>query len=167
MVRSLYNFIIYPFVSLEHIPPDEDGCYNGLVYPKTHNNLIWYLSWSSLPSGIYAITRGYYDLAVVPLGVFATSLMYWSHPDTKSWRRYIDISYVSCALLYQVTRVVGAEYMLHYYIITFIAVGCYPISHYYHYKHSWVSAGFHGAIHVLGTIANLILYSGYIPERWW
>jgi hypothetical protein len=151
--------------SLQHVPPDDDGFYNGLIYPATHNKLVWVLSWSSLPAGIYALTRGYYDLSAVPLGVFATSLMYWTKPERYSCRRYLDMTYVGTALLYQGIRSVGAEHMIWYYIVLCIALCCYPVSEFYHDRHSWAAALFHGGIHVFGNVANVILYSGYIPEK--
>jgi len=62
-----------------------------------------------LISCIYAIYKNHYDLALVPGGVFLTSINYWRCPD-YSWRRYLDMIYVKLALIYQIYRAYNAEY---------------------------------------------------------
>lgn len=169
MVGKMFSMVGHMFDNtvttlFEHTVADEDGTYDGLVYPPSHNHYVWWISWINLPAGLYAIYRGYYDICPVPLGVFATSLLYWKHPKIKGWERIVDMSYVFCALSYQCVRAVGAQYMIPHYTVMGMAIMCYPVSEYYHKRHSWVSVGFHSLIHVFGTLANVILYSGEMKD---
>lgn len=102
---------------LVDVPPDADGLYDGLVLPREQYMYIWWLAWLSFVSGIVAVARGYTDLCFVPFGVWLTSILYWYKPD-YSWRRYVDMAWVQCALWYQVYRAVGAENMVEYYVIS-------------------------------------------------
>ena len=104
-----------------------------------------------------AIIRDYLDLVPVPLGVFITSVNYWRNP-TLSWRRNVDIGVVFLSLVYQCIRAIWAEYGVHYYFITGIAVGCYVASQYTFSAHTGVSALFHVMVHVVGNVANIVLY---------
>jgi hypothetical protein len=97
-------------------PADPDGTWSGMILPRKNYQLLWALSWLSLVSAIVAVVRGMYDLAVVPFGVWLTSLLYWYKPD-YSWRRYADMIWVQVALWYQVARAYGAENMVAYYAI--------------------------------------------------
>jgi hypothetical protein len=97
--------------------PDADGLYNGLVLPRAQYQCLCSLAWLSFISGLVALAREYHELAVVPIGVWLTSTIYWYKPD-YSWRRYLDIVWVQCALWYQVYRAFGAENMVPCYICT-------------------------------------------------
>lgn len=142
---------------------DEDGLYNGLVLPPTQHMYIFSLSFLSLISGIYAISRGYYDVAAVPLGVLLTSINYWRHPLFNSKRRYIDMIYVHIAMFYQIFRAYYAENVVSYYIILFASVCFFPLSwHYHEKKETWKGTFLHGMVHILGNVSNIVLYSGSI-----
>lgn len=135
------------------------------VLPPDQSNYLWRLSWLSFASGIYGITQGHYDLAVVPLGVWITSINYWRKPD-YSWRRYADITYVHVSLIYQLLRSIEAQYRIPYWIVLGVAVGFYPIGCYFHQtgdnRGGWPSTICHGMVHIFGNISNFILYSGNV-----
>lgn len=57
---------------------------NSVILYPNQSYFIWKVSWLSLISSIYAISQGYNDLAIVPGGVFLTSINYWRDPD-YSW----------------------------------------------------------------------------------
>ena len=143
----------------------KDDLYNGVTLPAPQANYIWSLAWLSFCSGVYAMRRGYYDLSLVPLGVWLTSMNYWRRPDF-SWRRYLDIMYVHSSLAYQLTRAVKAQNARSYFICISIAIFFFPIGIYYKQKPS-TSAFFHGMVHIFGNIANVILYSGEVPTPKW
>lgn len=129
-----------------------------VLYPE-QSAFIWKASWASL----YALKTGHYDLAIIPGGVFVTSLNYWRNPDFLSWRRHVDVSYVQLALVYQMVRAYNAEYAKLYYLTMVLGMSCYPISyHYYYKKQYWRSTYMHSCVHVISNIANVILYSGYV-----
>lgn len=144
---------------------DEDGFYSGMILPPDQAAFLWGLSWLSLLAGILAITRAYYDLAAVPLGVWVTSLNYWRKP-ILGWRRMVDMAYVNFALIYQLYRAYTAENAVLYYTIVAVAVCCYPLSVYAVKYSSWAATLIHGFVHILGNISNIILYSGNV-HRWW
>jgi hypothetical protein len=139
------------------------SCSFSLVLPPEHYWFLWSLSWLSLVSALYAVYRGYYDLACVPGGVWITSINYWRYPD-YSWRRYVDIAYVHIALVYQALRAYNAEYWIAYYIILAMGMICFPISVYFHKRRPWTSTILHGMVHILGNVSNFVLYSGSINK---
>jgi hypothetical protein len=120
----------------------------------------------SIFSSIYAVYNQQYLLACCPGGVFITSIYYWSKPTFKTPRRYIDISYLSISLLYQLYRAYYSQYMKMYYIIMFFAISFYPLGYYYYNrKLYWESTYAHSMIHITANIGNIVLYSGkFMPS---
>jgi hypothetical protein len=140
---------------------DENGLFDGLIIPADQSRFLWYVSWTSLPSGLYAMYRGYYDLAAVPLGVLLTSLNYWHYPN-YSWRRNLDMSVVFFGMSWQIYRALDAEFAIMYYVVLSIALLCYALSCRVITKSIWLSTIFHAFLHIFGNISNIILYSGSI-----
>ena len=136
---------------------------DGLILPPQMYWYLWSLSWLSFVSGLVATYRGYYDLSLVPFGVWLTSINYWRRPDF-SWRRYVDMGYVGLSLSYQLYRAIGAQYMVEYYAITLAAVACFPLAVFLHWRlrRGWPSTICHGMIHILGNVANVTLYAGHV-----
>jgi hypothetical protein len=131
------------------------------LYPEQYN-IIYNISFLSLGTSIYAMTNGYYIISICPGGVFLTSINYWRKPD-YSWRRYIDMAYLSVALLYQVYKAYNSQYMIHYYTLMVIAISFYPLGvYYYKQKLYWHSTYAHCGLHIMANIANVVLYSGRI-----
>ena len=77
------------FFGLKHELYDEDGTYKGMCCTPSQAAYIWALSWLSLCSGLYAFSRGYFDLALVPIAVWCTSIIHWVKP-MYGWRRNLD-----------------------------------------------------------------------------
>lgn len=136
---------------------------NELILHPSQCQFLWNISWLSLGSGLFALYQGYYDLAIVPLSVWCTSINYWRHPDF-SWRRYLDIGVVHLGLFYQSIRAIHAQYCIPYFITLSVGLLCFPISVYLHKKHPWISTLLHGMVHIFGNISNIILYSGEITN---
>jgi hypothetical protein len=134
---------------------------NCILSPKQYS-CIYKVSFLSLVSTGYACYRGHYGLAFVPGGTFITSIIYWRKPD-YSWRRYLDMTYVTSGLCYQLIRAYYSEYPRLYYTTAGIAVLFYGLGiHFYKKKQYWCSTYAHCMLHVFGNISNLILYSGEI-----
>lgn len=132
-----------------------------ILYPEQYK-IIYNISFLSLGSSIYAIYNGYYGLSICPGGVFLTSINYWKYPD-YSWRRYLDMTYVKLAIIYQLYKAYGSQYMVQYYLLMFLAVSMYPLGIYYYKKKLlWHSTYFHCALHIIANIANIVLYSGQL-----
>ena len=135
---------------------------NGLYFHREQYLFIWKVSFLSLFSSIYAINNGHYDLALVPGGVFLTSINYWRKPVPNSLRRYIDITYITLGVSYQSIRAFNAEYYLEHYITLAIAISFYQVGvFFYNKKQYWNATYSHCMIHVIANISNIILYSGY------
>jgi hypothetical protein len=132
-----------------------------ILYPPQYN-LIYNVSFLTAGSCIYALYNGHYYMSICPGTVFITSINYWSYPD-YSWRRYLDMVCVKLALSYQIYKAYRSPYMLHYYILVFMAACMYPLGiYYFRKKQYWHSTYAHCLLHIIANIANVILYSGKI-----
>ena len=142
------------------------------IMKREYYSCIYRISFLSFLSSIYAIYCDCYDLAVVPGGVFLTSVNYWRRP-TYGWRRNLDMGYVTCAVMYQnyrayhaynayyYTMKMGHYFVLLYYGLVVFGIGCYPVSVYlYKKKDLWRSTYVHCLLHVVANVANVLLYSG-------
>ena len=130
-----------------------------ILYPSQYK-CIWRVSFISILSCSYALYRGHYDLALVPGGVFLTSLNYWRLP-TYGWRRNLDVGYVCGALIYQNIRAYNMPDAVPYYYLIGIGSLFYPLSNYlYKKKCYWGSTCTHCMLHIVANIANAVLYSG-------
>ena len=149
---------------------------NCVAYPE-HCHYILAVNTLSLISCVYAIYRKHYHLSIVPGGVFLTSINFWKNPRYDCWERYLDISYVIIALIYQSYYAYYAQYGFYYFLITFIGILSFIvgkiISNLIQDRNmylntndrkylSCISILFHSGVHILGNIANIILYSGKI-----
>ena len=130
-----------------------------ILYPA-QSKCIWRVSFLSMLSCSYAIRRGHYDLALVPGGVFLTSLNYWRLP-TYGWRRNLDMAYVCGALIYQNIRAYKMTTAVPYYHLMCFGSLLYPVSIYLYKKEFyWWSTYVHCIVHIAGNMANLVLYDG-------
>jgi hypothetical protein len=135
-----------------------NGC---ILYPKQYS-YIYKISFLSFFSSLYAIYRGYYDLALVPGSVFLTSINYWRKPD-YSWRRYFDVFIVLLVFTYQNIRAYKAEYMYTYYTLITISVFFFFFGIYlFKINEWWYSVYSHCLLHFFANLSNFILYSGHI-----
>ena len=135
-----------------------NGC---ILYPKQYS-YIYKISFLSFFSSLYAIYRGYYDLALVPGSVFLTSINYWRKPD-YSWRRYFDVFIVLLVFTYQNVRAYKAEYMYTYYTLMTISVFFFFFGIYlFKINEWWYSVYSHCLLHFFANLSNFILYSGHI-----
>ena len=131
------------------------------ILDKEQYILIYNTSYISLLSSIYAIYRQHYNLALVPGSVFISSILYWKNPD-YSYRRYLDMIAVKCALTYQIYIAYNTHYANIYYISVFLAVSSYFIGiYYYHRQEYWKSTFAHIMLHLIANTGNMILYSGF------
>jgi len=137
----------------------EDGC---ILYPEQYSFLCK-ISIVSLIASLYAIYKEYYELAVIPFGVFLTSIIYWHNPTPNSWRKTLDVTYVKFALVYNSIRAYKSEYYIIYYITIIISLCFYPLGIYlYNEKMYWESIYAHSMVHIIANISNFILYTGYV-----
>jgi hypothetical protein len=130
-----------------------------ILYPNQYR-VIFNVSFLSLGTCCYAIYNKQYVISLCPAGVFLTSINYWRKPD-YSWRRNLDMTYVKCALFFQIYKAYRSKYMIQYYSLMGLALSFYQFGVYYHAKKRfWRSTYAHCALHIISNIANLVLYSG-------
>jgi hypothetical protein len=129
-------------------------------FSLSQNKYMWWVSWLSLISCIYALRNNNACIAVVPGGVFITSLNYWRDPKL-GWRRSLDVYFVRVSAIYNIIIAYKSKYVYWYYTSFFICFCFSPLSWYYYNKKSyWKSAIAHSLIHVVGNIGNIIMYKG-------
>ena len=132
------------------------------IIPKDQFMMIYWASYCSLGSSLYAIYRSHYHLCIVPASVFLSSIHYWKKPD-YSYRRYLDMAVVQTALAYQVWNVWEAENFLWYMMMTSIGSGWFLYGVYnYSIGNTWRSTYAHILLHIFANIGNIILYSGRV-----
>jgi hypothetical protein len=130
--------------------------------PPRLYTIIYKLSFLILATFIYAIYKGHYILSIVTGGAFLTSINYWRKPN-YSWRYYLDTIYIRLAIVYHMYRAYMSQFMIEYYIISFLGLSFYPISVYcFKQKRYWTSTFSHCAFHIISNIALIVLYSGQI-----
>ena len=154
MIPELFENFTKPYENLS-----EDGC---ILYPE-QCTFLCKISILSLIASLYAIYKEYYELAVIPFGVFLTSIIYLYNPIPDSWRKTLDVTYVKFALFYNIIRAYNSEYYVLYYIILFIGLCFYPLGIYLYNKQMyWESTYAHSMVHIIANISNFILYTGYV-----
>lgn len=146
--------------SFHHQPTDT------LTFPIPNAHFIWYCAWLTIPSTIYAYSQpASTHLAIVPASVFITSILYWANPLSKSWRRKLDIAAVLYGIIYNTHcafhYINNTSFIIAYSSLLCAAASCYGASHYFMARGEvWPSTYAHASVHVIGNIANTILYYG-------
>lgn len=154
-------------------PPEETG---ACVLDKPQADFLYATSYLSLVSFVYALYREQYSLSVVPAAVFLTSIAYWRNPLLDCYARYLDMVCVQCALLYQVYQARNAEYIREYSYVTSAGILSFAAGYYLtrHWdilaiedateraRKMWIVTYLHSGVHVLGNVANMVLYSGEV-----
>ena len=133
------------------------------VYNPEQCKLLLTSSSMFLLTSIYTYNQGQYDLLLVPVGTFLTSINYWKKPKYNSWQRNLDVFYIYTSFSYQTIRCYNAEYIHYFVMYMFIGICFYRLSAYmYDKKYTWVSAFLHSCLHIFANIAILNVNLGYI-----
>ena len=133
------------------------------MYKPEQYKMIYITSYLAVGSSIYAVYNGHYLISLCPAGIFLTSINHWRKPKLYSWQRCLDLTYVNLSLIYQLYKAYRSQYMMQYYVLTFLAISFYPLGNfYYNKKLYWHSAYAHCILHIIANIANIFLYSGQI-----
>ena len=136
-----------------------------LSAPQDHGYFMCIMASLFLLSGIYAFTRGNYEFAIGPLGVWINSVNYWRKP-TYGLRRNIDICWVLFALTCTAFNAYKSIHGLTWTYIMFSSLLVfYPLGWLlYMYEYFWLATIAHSMLHVFPNLANVILYSGLSCE---
>ena len=139
---------------------NDDNC----IFDPSQSYFILKSSFLFLLSSFHSIYNMHYDLSLIGVGLFITSINYWRKPLYKSWRKDLDVNYVRFALLYYFYKSYHSDYFITYNTIMTISILFYPFSIYlYNKKLYWYSVYAHSTLHLGATCASIILQSGYIP----
>jgi len=130
-----------------------------VLYPPQYRQ-IFRVSFVSLISVAWAIYNGHYVIAaVVPGGVFLTSVNYWRKPTATSMRRIIDINYVRFATFFQLAWFYKSHNISLYVFFLFTAIAFYQYGWYlYKRQKYWASTHAHCMLHIMANIGNIVLY---------
>ena len=113
----------------------------------------------SLIGSVYGLYN-HHQIAIFPGLIFITSINHWRNPIRGSWRQRIDIITVITCIYLQRTFGYKLEYYPQYTIIVTLGLSFYPLALYFSRRNEvWKSVISHSAIHLVGNIANLVLYS--------
>lgn len=115
-------------------------------------------SFLSLVTSALAFHVRAYDAAILVFCVFATSVCYWYDPK-PGLRRNIDIAAVVTCGVYQTCVIAPISRHRHEYA-SCILLGMLSYGVSKSMVDTSASAWFHVGVHVLGNIANVILYTG-------
>lgn len=137
---------------------------HALTLPLPNAHFIWYCAWLAVPSAIYAYSHpASTHLAIVPASVWATSLLYWRDPLRNSWRRTLDMAAVFTGLSYNTyyaVRHASPSHFAGYTALISASAACYGISVYLMNRgRIWPSTYAHASVHLLGNVANVVLYT--------
>lgn len=91
-----------------------------LVVAQEYATNIYRVSFLSLLPAYLSFHYQKYDIMLVPLTVFATSINYWRKP-TYGWRRNVDIVAVCGSVFFQLSRILDCENK--HIVLTFMCSG--------------------------------------------
>lgn len=100
-----------------------------------------------------------YDIMMVPLTVFITSVSYWKKP-IYGWRRNIDIMAVVAGSGYQLLYFPICSHTIYCFISMIMGTGCYVLSWVVHEKNIDWSCNLHCGTHVFANLTLLLLITG-------
>ena len=125
---------------------------------------ILYISSVNALSSMYGIYNGHYRSSFLAACVFLTSINYWRYP-VYGWRRTLDVGCVMFSWSTMLIVALRSQYCFYYYLLSLIAMSCYPISHYFANNNMpYIGTLFHSYIHIIGNLALFVLFSGEIPH---
>ncbi|OQS01093.1 hypothetical protein ACHHYP_01839 [Achlya hypogyna] len=130
-----------------------------LVLPPQYSARLFRSSFLTVASVYSAAQNELWDCCFLTLLVLLTSINYWRHP-VHGWRRNVDMLAVFCGMsyhLYTALYVPSAQHQLLYYVFVLQVFGCYFKARSSSDKN--ISSKWHMTMHVVGNIANCLLYS--------
>jgi hypothetical protein len=108
----------------------------------------------------------HYDLSLVGIGLFLTSINYWKNPIYDSWQRKLDVNYVKFTLIYYFYRSLYSKYFITYNTIILFSMLFYLLSNYlYNKKLYWYSTYSHSILHLGTSCAGIILFSDLFSDN--
>ncbi|CAH0366917.1 unnamed protein product [Pelagomonas calceolata] len=136
---------------------------DGLVLPPRCSAVILRRAFTTVLCSSVALVCARRDYAVISVGTLSTSILYWRKPRRGSVERQFDRLWVLLSFLYQgrsACRELGAGRLATYWALALITLGCYARARRLGAAGSLdASARWHSGIHLVGNVANAILYA--------
>ena len=142
--------------------PSENS--NEPIISPDNARTMCYISFLFAFTAIYAIARGHYYYALIPIIMLISSLNYWRHP-TIGWRRTLDIFIVCAFVLIICTVAINNIHGPLYFLIFFTGVICYFISYYFYINNDHDRSTFmHGVLHIFANMGLILLYATNLSD---
>jgi 23S rRNA-/tRNA-specific pseudouridylate synthase len=136
---------------------------DGLVLPPRCSAVILRRAFTTVLCSSVALVCARRDYAVISVGTLSTSIAYWRKPRRGSVERQFDRLWVLLSFLYQgrsACRELGAGRLIAYWTLAVVTLGCYARARRLGAAGSLdASARWHSGIHLVGNVANAILYA--------
>ncbi|KAJ1490922.1 hypothetical protein T484DRAFT_1934257 [Baffinella frigidus] len=155
---------------------------DGLALPSLHSKWLYRCSHLCVLTALLAASLGKWDLFMIPFGAGITSINYWRRPD-YGWRRYVDIVCIQLCVYWNLVRAVDVSEPARtlFFVTEAAAILSFAPAMYYcrrpadgnwtrflQHEHAdarslCLSTFWHSLVHVLGNLANVILYLSDVP----
>ena len=139
-----------------------------LVLPPEYSQRIFWRSFSTIGCSSVAILSARWDYALISVGTMLTSLNYWRHPLRYGWPRRLDMTWVAMSFFYQAWRApqeLGRARHLSYWCLAAVTIFCYYRARQFgNAGDKDTSSSWHSRIHIVGNVANAILYGESDPD---
>lgn len=130
-----------------------------MIVEQKHARQFIKISFLSMVPTCLSYYYGIYDIMVMIIIVFLTSINYWRHP-IYGWRRNMDISAVVSGVFYQFYRNQDCNHKLSVYSMIGVGTCSYLSSCYYYNKRRYLSIILHCGVHISANIALVFLITG-------
>ena len=136
---------------------------DGLVLPPRCSAVILRRAFTTVLCSSVALVCARRDYAVISVGTLSTSIAYWRKPRRGSVERQFDRLWVLLSFLYQgrsACRELGVGRLAAYWTLALVTLCCYARARRLGAAGSLdASARWHSGIHLVGNVANAILYA--------
>ena len=136
---------------------------DGLVLPPRCSAVILRRAFTTVLCSSVALVCARCDYAVISVGTLSTSIAYWRKPRRGSVERQFDRLWVLLSFLYQgrsACRELGSGRLAAYWALALVTLCCYARARRLGAAGSLdASARWHSGIHLVGNVANAILYA--------
>lgn len=130
------------------------------VLPPQYSARLFRSSFTTCCSVYLALSHELWTCAAMALVVLLTSLNYWRHP-VHGWRRTVDMTAVFVGMAYHIYCSAFCEqriYQVFYLLFVLKTAYCYMRARDAPDKDT--SSAWHCGVHVVGNVANMLLYTG-------
>lgn len=134
---------------------------SDLVLPQPYSKWIFSVSFLSVGTTFFAVSKNAFCVAWMPFIVSLTSLNYWRFP-LKGWRRNTDMTAVGSSILYKFYLIPKNPYGSYVLLSMMMGGLCYRVARLSDCHRT--SAMFHCSVHFFGNIALWLLILGLENE---